>query len=244
MSAAVNQAASIDEGDPVSHSLNVVNEMGRNENRLPLFAGELRDELQELTANDDIQTTGGFVQNQQVRVVGKSEDQADLSVQAAGEVLLFFDADASTPIEEIQKILPLIEQGADVVIGSRSLPNSDVQVRQPWYREAMGRVFNLFVHLIVLDGFVDTQCGFKAFRRKAAREIFALQRMSGFSFDVELLVIARILGYTVRETPVVWVNSPMSRVHPVWDSLRMLVELIKIRGNRIMGRYGRKGLSQ
>jgi dolichyl-phosphate beta-glucosyltransferase len=161
---------------------------------------------------------------------------------AEGEVLLFFDADASTPIEEIQKVLPLIEKGADVVIGSRSLPNSDVRVHQPWYRETMGRVFNLFVHWIVLDGFVDTQCGFKAFRRKAAREIFALQRMSGFSFDVELLVIAGILGYTVREAPVVWVNSPMSRVHPVWDSIKMLVELMKIRSNRIMGRYGRKGL--
>ena len=160
--------------------------------------------------------------------------------EAKGDILLFFDADSSTPIEEVRKVMPLMEEGADVVIGSRSLPNSQVRIHQPWYRETMGRIFNLFVRLIVLDGFVDTQCGFKAFRREAAREIFALQQMSGFSFDVELLVIAKKLGYVIKETPVVWINSPMSRVHPLWDSMKMLVELMRIRANSITGRYSRK----
>ncbi len=161
---------------------------------------------------------------------------------AKGDIVLFYDADASTPIAEVDKALALFEKGADVVIGSRSLPESDVKIHQPWYRESMGRIFNLFVQLIILRGFVDTQCGFKLFRRQAAVDVFALQRMDGFSFDVELLVIARNLDYTVRELPVQWINSPMSRVHPIWDSTMMFLELLQIRANKVMGRYDKKEL--
>lgn len=163
--------------------------------------------------------------------------------EAAGELVLFFDADASTPIDQVEKFFPHFQDGADVLIGSRSLPDSDVRVHQPWYRETMGRTFNLFVRLLVLRGFVDTQCGFKAFTREAALSIFARQRLSGFSFDVEILFIAGKLGYKITEVPIVWINSPSSRVHPIWDSVRMLVELMRIRMNDWRGFYtgGKKG---
>ncbi|MBZ0273911.1 glycosyltransferase family 2 protein [bacterium] len=161
--------------------------------------------------------------------------------EAAGDVVLFYDADSSTPIEEYEKLRPHLEAGADVAIGSRSLPGSDVRVHQPWYRETMGRMFNLFVRLVAVRGIVDTQCGFKAFRLPAARAVFARQKLSGFSFDVELLFIARRLGYSIKEVPIVWINSPASRVHPVWDSLRMFLELLKIRANAWRGAYDDAG---
>jgi len=160
--------------------------------------------------------------------------------EAAGEVILFFDADASTPIDQVEKFFPHFQDGADVLIGSRSLPNSDVRVHQPWYRETMGRTFNLFVRFFVLRGFIDTQCGFKAFSHEAAHRIFTRQRLSGFSFDVEILFIAGKLGYKIVEVPIVWINSPSSRVHPVWDSVRMFVELMRIRLNDWRGLYKEK----
>ncbi|MCB9478473.1 MAG: glycosyltransferase family 2 protein [Deltaproteobacteria bacterium] len=158
--------------------------------------------------------------------------------EATGDILLFFDADASTPIDQIEKFFPKFDEGVDVVIGSRSLPDSDVQVHQPFYRESMGRIFNIFVQLIVLRGIIDTQCGFKAFRREAAREIFPRQRLEGFGFDVEVLFLARKLGYQIREVPIVWINSPASRVHAVLDSTRMFTELLLIRLNDLRGLYG------
>ncbi len=157
--------------------------------------------------------------------------------QARGEIVLFFDADSSTPIDEIEKLRPHFDAGADIVIGSRALPDSDIRVRQPWYRENMGRVFNVFVQAFVMRGVIDTQCGFKAFRREAARRVFALQRLAGFAFDVELLFIARKLGYQIREVPIVWNNSAKSRVNPVWDSSRMFLDLLRIRWNDWRGRY-------
>ncbi|MCC6159914.1 MAG: glycosyltransferase family 2 protein [Deltaproteobacteria bacterium] len=156
---------------------------------------------------------------------------------ARGEIVLFFDADSSTPIEEIEKFRPHFDAGADIVIGSRALPDSDIRVRQPWYRENMGRVFNVFVQAFVMRGVIDTQCGFKAFRREAARRICALQRLAGFAFDVELLFIARKLGYQIREVPIVWQNSAKSRVNPLWDSSRMFLDLLRIRWNDSRGRY-------
>lgn len=156
---------------------------------------------------------------------------------AEGEVVLFYDADASTPIAEIEKFWPEFERGADVVIGSRSLPGSDVRVHQPWYRENMGRMFNVFVQLLVMPGIIDTQCGFKAFRRECARKVFPRQQLSGFAFDVELLYIARKLGYRIAEMPIVWINSPASRVNPLWDSLGMLIDLLKIRALHARGAY-------
>jgi dolichyl-phosphate beta-glucosyltransferase len=123
----------------------------------------------------------------------------------------------------------VLEGGGEVAVGSRALPDSDVRVRQSRLRRAMGRLFNRLVRLFVLGGFRDTQCGFKAFRRGAARELFSRLETAGFAFDVEVLVLCSKLGYGVREVPVVWLDSRPSRVRLVRGSLGMLKELWRIR---------------
>lgn len=158
---------------------------------------------------------------------------------ARGEFVIFSDADLSTPIEETAEFLAALEGGADMVIGSRDLPNSDVRVHQPWYREMMGRVFNRIVRLLVIRGFVDTQCGFKGFRRSAMLPLLPKLRIDRYSFDVEMLFVARLAGLTLRELPVVWINNEDTRVDPLRDATRMFVDLLRIRYYHVFGRYGR-----
>lgn len=156
---------------------------------------------------------------------------------ARGRYLLFSDADLSTPIADVGRLLAALEAGGDIAIGSRALAGSDVRVPQAWWRQSMGRMFNHIVRWVAIPGIRDTQCGFKCFRREAARPVFTRQRSTRFSFDVELIWIARKLGYVVVEVPVTWVNHPSSRVHPVTDSLRMLVDLVCLRYNDLRGAY-------
>ncbi len=152
--------------------------------------------------------------------------------EARGDYRLFADADNSTPIEEIQKLLPLVQRGVcDVAIASRALKGSDVRVKQSWIRQHMGKTFNFFVRSLLLKDFQDTQCGFKCFSKKAAETIFPLQRIDRFAFDVEVLMIATLKGFAVKEVPVVWLNSPQSRVHPVKDAARMFFDLLCIKAN-------------
>ena len=156
---------------------------------------------------------------------------------ACGRYLLFSDADLSTPIAEVERLIAALEAGADIAIGSRALAGSDVRVSQAWWRRSMGRVFNHIVRRVSVPGIRDTQCGFKCFRRDAARRLFALQRIRRFAFDVELLWLARRLGYRVAEVPVIWVNDPSSRVNPVTDSFWMLVDLARLRYHDLRGAY-------
>ena len=156
---------------------------------------------------------------------------------AQGDYRLFYDADASTPIEEVDRIWAVFEAGADIVIGSRSLPESNVEVRQAWYREFMGRTYNQILKALKLSSFVDTQCGFKAFTAAATDSVFARQTVDRFSFDVELLFIAAKHGLNIRELPVRWINSRASRVSPVRDSARMFWDLILIHYRNWQGRY-------
>jgi dolichyl-phosphate beta-glucosyltransferase len=155
-----------------------------------------------------------------------------------GRFLLFSDADLSTPIEDMERLLPPLEsREVQVSIGSRALRDSRVEVHQPWWRETMGKSFNLFVRLIALGGLHDTQCGFKCFTREAAKAIFSVARIDGFGFDVEALYLARKFGYGVKEIGVRWVNSPDSKVHPLSDSSRMLADLLRIRFTDLRGGY-------
>ena len=154
--------------------------------------------------------------------------------------VLFTDVDLSTPIEEASKLRAALARGADVAIGSRRLPESDVQVHQPWLRELAGRTFSGLVSLLLLPGIHDSQCGFKAFRRSAARELFGQQRLEGFGFDAEVLWLARRLGYRVAEVPIVWRDDHRSNVRLVRDSGGMLVDLGRIRLNDWAGRYALK----
>jgi dolichyl-phosphate beta-glucosyltransferase len=159
-------------------------------------------------------------------------------LEATGEWILFSDADLSTPIEEVETLAARLREGFDVAIGSRSLRGARVDVRQPWYREAMGKIFNRIVRLLAVRGFIDTQCGFKCFRREAARAIFERARIDRFAFDVEAIVIAGRLGLRVAEVPIRWANEPNSRVAIVRDSARMLVDLARIRWYALTGAYG------
>jgi dolichyl-phosphate beta-glucosyltransferase len=154
-----------------------------------------------------------------------------------GDTVLFSDADFSTPIEDMELLQAALDDGADVAIGSRAAEGRRlVEVHQPWHRELMGRVFNLFVQLIVLPGLWDTQCGFKAFRGDVARQIFAELRSDGFDFDVEALYRAKRRGLRIREVAVHWRDSPNSRVSPLRDSARMFVGIFRIR--RMVGPRG------
>lgn len=157
--------------------------------------------------------------------------------EAWGEVVLFSDADFSTPIEEFPKLHHHIQNGFDVAIGSRSLPESDLQVHQAWVRESMGKMFNLLVQGILLRGFKDTQCGFKCVRRKDAVPIFSQMTIDGFGYDVEFLFLAQKNGLKIKETPVLWRNHPDSRVRILQDSFRMLTDLIIVRFRDLFGQY-------
>ena len=149
--------------------------------------------------------------------------------RATGDFILFMDADLSTPLTEISKVICPLEQGYDVVIGSRGQPDSNVVKHQPLYRETMGKIFNLLVRWLVIDGIRDTQCGFKAFRQSVAKEIFSRVQTTHFGFDVEVLLWAKKLGFSIKEVGVTWVNSPNSRVSPIKDSVKMLFGLFAIK---------------
>lgn len=155
-------------------------------------------------------------------------------LSALGARVIFSDADLSTPLEEADKLLDKLDEGYDIAIGSRALPDSHVPVRQWFLRERAGKTFNVFVRLLVLPSLRDTQCGFKCFTNDAVNDVCSRQRATGFEFDVELLCIARNLNLKVAEVPIVWRNHPTSHVHFVRDSSRMFLGLLKI-----WGRYRR-----
>jgi dolichyl-phosphate beta-glucosyltransferase len=150
-------------------------------------------------------------------------------LRARGEQVLFSDADLATPIEEYEKLLPYLSQGYEVVIGSRPLRESQLVVRQPFYREWAGRAFNKLVQLLAVPGIHDTQCGFKLFTREAAHAIFSLCRLDGFSFDFEALYWARRLGYRIAEVPIRWMHQEGSKVKLLRDGLRMVRDLVWLR---------------
>ena len=159
-------------------------------------------------------------------------------LMARGDCVLFSDADNSTPIQEIKKVMPFILNNEyDVVLGSRSIKGSDVRIRQPYFRIIMGRIFNLFVKMLLYRDFKDTQCGFKAFAKKAAQEIFKRQTIERFSFDAEILAIARVQHFRIQQVPVVWVNSAHSRVSPFSDAFQMFMDLFKIKINLLKKKY-------
>lgn len=168
---------------------------------------------------------------------GKGYSVRNGMLHARGEICLFTDADLSSPITEAPKLFDAIRQGADVAIGSRWLRAELQTERQPLYRQAFGRIFNLLLRVILGLHFRDTQCGFKAFRREAAQRIFPLQRIERWGFDPEILYLARRLDLQVVEVPVLWAHSEGTRLHPFRDGLRMFGEVLRIRWNAITGAY-------
>jgi dolichyl-phosphate beta-glucosyltransferase len=156
---------------------------------------------------------------------------------ASGNVLLFSDADFSTPIEESLRLLNLLLEGDDIAIGSRGLAESRIEVHQSFLRESMGKTFNLIIRCLLPLPFHDTQCGFKMFRKEAADLIVSRMTLRGFAFDVEMLTIARLHQLKIAEVPVVWRDVRESKVHPIKNSLEMLRDVLKIRYRLSMNRY-------
>ena len=165
---------------------------------------------------------------------GKGAAVREGLARSRGGRVVFSDADLSTPLSELEAMERALEDGADVVLASRGLRESRLEVRQPWYREHMGKMFNGFVRLLTGIPFHDTQCGFKLLRGDAARRLAAEMREDGFAFDVEMILLARKHGLRLREIPVTWRNDAGSRVNPLRDSAGMFVALA-----RILSRTGR-----
>jgi glycosyltransferase involved in cell wall biosynthesis len=168
---------------------------------------------------------------------GKGYSVRNGMLHAQGEILLFSDADLSSPIGEAEKLFAALAAGADVAIGSRWL-RSDLQTqRQPLYRQLFGRIFNLSLRIVLGLNFKDTQCGFKAFTRQAATTIFPLQKIERWGFDPELLYVARKFGFKIVEVPVAWAHREGTRIDPVRDGIKMFLEVLKIRWNGLVGEY-------
>jgi dolichyl-phosphate beta-glucosyltransferase len=150
---------------------------------------------------------------------------------SAGELVFFTDADLSTPLYEIDRALAVFEAERDlqIIVGNRQHPDSQIICHQSWMREGMGKTFNALVRWLAGIEIRDTQCGFKGFRQAASRAIFERQKTDGFSFDVEVLLLAKALGFGVKEMPVHWSNSPDSKVRVVSDSLKMLRDVAVVR---------------
>ena len=168
---------------------------------------------------------------------GKGYSVRNGMLQSRGEILLFSDADLSSPIEEAPKLFEALAAGADVAIGSRWLRAELQSQRQPLMRQIYGRMFNVALRLLLGLNFRDTQCGFKAFRREAAQRIFPLQKIERWGFDPEILFLARKLGFRTMEVPVRWAHSAGTRLHPLRDGMRMVWEIFRVRWYAITGQY-------
>jgi glycosyltransferase involved in cell wall biosynthesis len=162
-------------------------------------------------------------------------------LNASGSIILFSDADLSSPIEESLHLISALNAGADIAIGSRWLRSELQTRRQSVSRQGMGRLFNLLLRLTLGLNFKDTQCGFKAFRRNAAHAIFPLQKIERWGFDPEILFLARQAGFTVAEVPVRWAHDCRSRINPIADGLRMAKEVLAVRCFYLNGKYVNHG---
>lgn len=156
-------------------------------------------------------------------------------LEAEADWLLFSDADLAAPIEEIEKLLPALEK-APIAIGSRPMKESKLEIRQPLYREMLGRAANKLIQMLAVKGIQDTQCGFKVFRQDVARDVFGRCKLDGFSFDFEALMIAHELGYKIEEIPIRWAHQEGSKVVLWRDVPKTFRDLIKL---RLMGKSNR-----
>jgi dolichyl-phosphate beta-glucosyltransferase len=165
-------------------------------------------------------------------------------VNARGRFVLFQDADGATPIDQLEVLEKAIADGADVAIGSRNVESDGVRVNARFYRRVMGRAFHALVGALTIRGIADTQCGFKLFRSEVAHDLFSRMRMRGFSFDVEVLLMAQRRGYRILEKAVNWTHQPGSRVNLVVDSLKMAGDLFVIRSHAMRGHYDQPHVAQ
>jgi dolichyl-phosphate beta-glucosyltransferase len=179
----------------------------------------------------------------EIKVVGVSKNRGKGSAvrvgmsAATGNIILFSDTDFSTPIQETERLFQYLSDGYDVAIGSRGLSGSQVEVHQAWPREMMGKMFNALLRSLLPIQFMDTQCGFKMFSRKAIDIILPKMHLESFAFDVEMLIIAQVNQLRIAEVPVVWKNVLDSRVHPIRNSIEMIRDVLKVRHRLAMNLY-------
>lgn len=227
---------------------NEVNRIGNSLREMLEFLGSIFDEL-EIIVVDDGSTDGTpdsveEVDDGRVRcLVNEQNSGKGFSVrrgmlEAKHEILLFSDADLSTPIDETLPLLAAIQDGADIAIASRWLKRGQ-EVERGWLRKIQGHIFALLVRLTTLQGFRDTQCGFKMFRRSVARDIFERQTIDRWGFDVEILFMSSKWKLRVDEVPVRWFQSDESKLS-IWTPLTMIGDLIRVQWNNLLGRYRRQ----
>lgn len=168
---------------------------------------------------------------------GKGYSVRNGMLNARGSIVLFSDADLSSPIEEAPKLFEALERGADIAIGSRWLRAETQTQRQPLHRQLFGRIFNLVLRLTLGLQFADTQCGFKGFKQAAVQAIFPLQRIERWGFDPEILFLARKFKFRVQEVPVAWAHREGTSINPLVDGSRMVMEMLHIRWNSLTGKY-------
>lgn len=179
---------------------------------------------------------------------GKAPTVKSGMLRATGEWRLFTDFDQSTPLSEVEKLFPFAKDGYDVVIGSREIKGA-LRDKEPFHRHLMGKVFNLVVQIFAVPGVHDTQCGFKLFSSEATEKLFhqlviyggTKQRKDAFTgaFDVELLYLALKNGYKIKEVPIHWAYNETARVNPLKDSIRMFIDILRIRGASLLGKYSK-----
>ncbi len=223
--------------------------LGATLEKVLAYAAAQRWRSEVLVVNDGSRDATGDVarefarRNPSVRLIenpgnrGKGYSVRNGALNASGDIVLFTDADLSTPIEEAGKLFAAIAGGADVAIGSRWLKSELQTERQPVYRQIVGRAFNLVLWAILRINYKDTQCGFKAFSGRAARSLFSLQKIDRWGFDPELLFLARKNGMKVAEVPVEWAHDHRSKIRVFRDGFRMLADLLAVRWYQITGRY-------
>jgi dolichyl-phosphate beta-glucosyltransferase len=181
----------------------------------------------------------------QIRIVRLSENRGKGNavrhglLEARGDYVLMSDADLSTPIEELFRRMPHVEDGYDVVIGSRKMRGAKVVVPQSEHRRFMGKVFSLLSQMLLVPGIHDFTCGFKLFKREVAHDLARSQRLHDWSFDTEILYLAHRRDHRVKEVPVTWVNSPDTKVRLLRDTFGSFLGLLRIRLNELLGRYRR-----
>ncbi|MFA5337250.1 MAG: dolichyl-phosphate beta-glucosyltransferase [Candidatus Omnitrophota bacterium] len=187
------------------------------------------DKTAEVVLDSELNKAGKLVLLKNEKNKGKGFSIKKGILASRAEFVLFTDSDLSAPIEEADELFLSIQSGYDIVIGSRSIEGAEVRVHQPFYRELMGIFFNVLVQILVLKGFIDTQCGFKLFKGNVAKDIANELKIDRFGFDVEMLYLAQKKNYKIKEVPVIWLNSPTSKVNPVLDSWRMFIDLLSIK---------------
>lgn len=163
---------------------------------------------------------------------GKGSAVRQGMLASKGDLVAFSDVDLSAPIDELRKLLDAVGSGADIAIGSRALPTSELVLHQPKYRELGGKLLNLVIRALSVKGIRDTQCGFKLFRGDVARRIFAQCILDGWGFDAEVLYLAQRMGYRIEEVPVKWAHSADTRIRPFRAGLQVMRDLVRIRLHR------------